>query len=317
MTYAVVTCDVTCDVMLQAGGDRQDLHEKIRVHSMAAGMAVKGEGKQNDLMDRVAKDPAFEAVHGDRLASLIDPALFIGRSPEQAREQHACTCVNVYHTAVNLNCVRVMCLWGGGGGAGWWLRMHGVVLCLFVGGIVDARMLFWCVCVRSHVIRRGAGNLLCGAGNLLTFRFKLFFFVFALVCVLHRSSIFQYGLCLVSVRVRKSGATCAWLFYSATSSKVLVFYAGQTQPNSWGLLVRVFCTKHHHCCCCCFLSPLPNTGGRVPCGVCGPYPREARGTAAREEHRRRQRLVYLQSSKHSRREREREQHTKLKLASND
>lgn len=67
----------------QAGGDRQDLHEKIRVHSMAAGMAVKGEGKPNDLMDRVAGDPAFEAVHGDKLASLIDPALFIGRSPEQ------------------------------------------------------------------------------------------------------------------------------------------------------------------------------------------------------------------------------------------
>lgn len=50
---------------------------------MAAGMAVKGEGKPNDLMDRVAGDPAFEAVHGDKLASLIDPSLFIGRSPEQ------------------------------------------------------------------------------------------------------------------------------------------------------------------------------------------------------------------------------------------
>lgn len=67
----------------QAGGDRQDLHEKIRVHSMAAGMAVKDEGKPNDLMDRVGSDPAFEAVHGDKLASLIDPVLFIGRSPEQ------------------------------------------------------------------------------------------------------------------------------------------------------------------------------------------------------------------------------------------
>eukprot|EP00903_Cladosiphon_okamuranus_P020230 g18568.t2 len=71
---------------VKAGGDRQDLHEKIRVHSMAAGMAVKGEGKPNDLMDRVASDPAFEAVHGDKLASLIDPVLFIGRSPEQVDE---------------------------------------------------------------------------------------------------------------------------------------------------------------------------------------------------------------------------------------
>ena len=70
----------------QAGGDRQDLHEKIRVHSMEAGMAVKGEGKANDLMDRVAADPAFEAVHG-KLESLIDPVLFIGRSPEQVQQR--------------------------------------------------------------------------------------------------------------------------------------------------------------------------------------------------------------------------------------
>ncbi|CAN0363770.1 unnamed protein product, partial [Scytosiphon promiscuus] len=69
---------------LQAGGDRQDLHEKIRVHSMAAGMAVKGGGKANDLMDRVAADPAFEAVRG-KLESLVDPVFFIGRSPEQVQ----------------------------------------------------------------------------------------------------------------------------------------------------------------------------------------------------------------------------------------
>ncbi|CAN0465688.1 unnamed protein product [Ascophyllum nodosum] len=70
---------------VKAGGDRQDLHEKIRVHSMAAGMAVKGEGKANDLLERVAKDPAFEVVHG-KLESLVDPVLFIGRSPEQVDE---------------------------------------------------------------------------------------------------------------------------------------------------------------------------------------------------------------------------------------
>ena len=51
---------------------------------MAAGMAVKGEGKANDLLERVAKDPAFEVVHG-KLESLVDPVLFIGRSPEQVR----------------------------------------------------------------------------------------------------------------------------------------------------------------------------------------------------------------------------------------
>lgn len=49
---------------------------------MAAGMAVKGEGKANDLLDRIAADPDFAPVHGE-LKSLIDPSLFIGRCPEQ------------------------------------------------------------------------------------------------------------------------------------------------------------------------------------------------------------------------------------------
>lgn len=52
------------------------------MHSMAAGMAVKSEGKANDLLERVAADPAFEAVH-EKLESLVDPALFIGASPQQ------------------------------------------------------------------------------------------------------------------------------------------------------------------------------------------------------------------------------------------
>ena len=73
---------------------------------MAAGMAVKGEGKPNDLMDRVAKDPAFEAVHGDKLASLIDPVLFIGRSPEQARCTVAlCTGASILCVPCGGNCL--------------------------------------------------------------------------------------------------------------------------------------------------------------------------------------------------------------------
>ncbi|CAM9376611.1 unnamed protein product, partial [Chrysoparadoxa australica] len=70
---------------VQAGGDRQELHESIRVHSMAAGMVVKGEGKPNDLMERVKADPAFAAVH-DRIDSLVDPNLFVGRAREQVEE---------------------------------------------------------------------------------------------------------------------------------------------------------------------------------------------------------------------------------------
>ena len=70
---------------VKAGGDRQELHEAIRVHSMAAGAVVKGEGKPNDLMERIAKDPMFAAVH-EKLDTLIDPNLFVGRAPQQVDE---------------------------------------------------------------------------------------------------------------------------------------------------------------------------------------------------------------------------------------
>ncbi len=52
---------------------------------MDAGKVVKGEGKPNDLMERIAKDPVFEAVH-DKLDTLVDPKLFIGRAKEQTEE---------------------------------------------------------------------------------------------------------------------------------------------------------------------------------------------------------------------------------------
>lgn len=70
---------------VKAGGDRQELHEAIRVHSMAAGAVVKGQGKSNDLLERIAADPLFGAVH-DRLHALIDPRLFVGRATEQTKE---------------------------------------------------------------------------------------------------------------------------------------------------------------------------------------------------------------------------------------
>jgi len=70
---------------VKAGGDRQELHEAIRLHSMDAGAVVKGEGKSNDLLERIAKDPLFKAVW-DTLDTLVDPMLFIGRSKEQTDE---------------------------------------------------------------------------------------------------------------------------------------------------------------------------------------------------------------------------------------
>jgi len=66
-----------------AGGDRQDLHERIRQHSLAAAAVVKNEGGKNDLIDRLAADPAFAKVD---LTCLLDPAQFVGRAPQQVDE---------------------------------------------------------------------------------------------------------------------------------------------------------------------------------------------------------------------------------------
>ena len=70
---------------VQAGGDRQDLHERIRVHSHAAAARMKMEDGVNDLLDRIAGDDAFAAVKG-QLDQLVDPRAFVGRAPEQVRE---------------------------------------------------------------------------------------------------------------------------------------------------------------------------------------------------------------------------------------
>lgn len=70
---------------VKAGGDRQVLHEAIREHSMLAGKRVKEDGASNDLLERIAGDPLFAAVH-DHLDTLLDPILFVGRSPQQVDE---------------------------------------------------------------------------------------------------------------------------------------------------------------------------------------------------------------------------------------
>ena len=65
-----------------AGGDRQDLHERVRVHSRAAAYAVKAEGLDNPLLQLIAEDPAFAAIR-DTLPDLMNPSRFVGRSAEQ------------------------------------------------------------------------------------------------------------------------------------------------------------------------------------------------------------------------------------------
>ena len=70
---------------VKAGGDRQELHERIRIHSMDAGRVVKEEGKENDLLDRIAADPAFGMTR-DQLEKIMKPENFVGRAPEQTEE---------------------------------------------------------------------------------------------------------------------------------------------------------------------------------------------------------------------------------------
>ena len=70
---------------VKAGGDRQELHEKIRLHSMAAGRVVKEEGKPNDLLERIAADPAFNMTM-DQLQAIMKPENFVGRAPQQVEE---------------------------------------------------------------------------------------------------------------------------------------------------------------------------------------------------------------------------------------
>jgi adenylosuccinate lyase len=65
------------------GGDRQELHERIRRHSQAAAAKVKGEGAENDLLERLAGDDAFAGVD---LRAELEPAKFVGRAPEQVDE---------------------------------------------------------------------------------------------------------------------------------------------------------------------------------------------------------------------------------------
>lgn len=71
---------------VKAGGDRQDLHEKIRVHAQAAGARVKDEGLDNDLLERLKGDPAFAPPALTRdldWDGLMDPMRYVGRAVEQ------------------------------------------------------------------------------------------------------------------------------------------------------------------------------------------------------------------------------------------
>lgn len=76
------------NIMMDAvkrGGDRQRLHERIRVLSQEAGRNVKELGLPNNLIDLMAADPAFSMTR-EELSAHLDPAAYIGRCPEQVEE---------------------------------------------------------------------------------------------------------------------------------------------------------------------------------------------------------------------------------------
>lgn len=70
---------------VKRGGDRQELHESIRVHSMEAGKMVKVEGLSNDLIERIKKDDAFKMTN-EEIDAIMAPENFIGRAPQQVEE---------------------------------------------------------------------------------------------------------------------------------------------------------------------------------------------------------------------------------------
>jgi adenylosuccinate lyase len=93
---------------VKKGGDRQELHEEIRVMSMEAGKVVKQEGKDNDLLERIIKNPTFNAlgITEDKLKEILDLKKFIGRAPGQVVrfvEEEVKPMLNKYNDWQNLD----------------------------------------------------------------------------------------------------------------------------------------------------------------------------------------------------------------------
>ena len=79
----------TENIMMEAvkkGKDRQELHERIRTHSMAAAQRVKGEGLSNDLNERIIADEESFGLTKEEILAIIDPVKFVGRAPSQVVE---------------------------------------------------------------------------------------------------------------------------------------------------------------------------------------------------------------------------------------
>ena len=81
----MATENIMMDAVKKRGADRQQLHEKIREHSMAASRVVKVEGGENDLLERIAADEAFGVTLGE-LEKILKPENYTGRAKEQTED---------------------------------------------------------------------------------------------------------------------------------------------------------------------------------------------------------------------------------------
>ena len=70
---------------VKKGGDRQQLHERLREHSIEAARVVKEEGGKNDLIERICADPTF-GLKVEEIEEILDPRNFTGRASEQVEE---------------------------------------------------------------------------------------------------------------------------------------------------------------------------------------------------------------------------------------
>ena len=85
VVYPMATENIMMDAVKKRGADRQQLHEKIREHSMAASRVVKVEGGENDLLERIAADEAF-GVTLEELEKILKPENYTGRAKEQTED---------------------------------------------------------------------------------------------------------------------------------------------------------------------------------------------------------------------------------------
>ena len=90
--------------VVKRGGDRQELHERIRIHSMEAAKRVKGEGLDNDLIKRIIADDSFKLTE-EEILNIIDPKLFTGRAESQVVEfidEYVNPIIDRYKNAVDI-----------------------------------------------------------------------------------------------------------------------------------------------------------------------------------------------------------------------